>query len=283
MTVAADPCRVPSHVFCAGAFKDVLVMAEPHQHSQVELNFLLDGRMTYRFGRREVTLAAGEFAFFWGAAPHQSVAVEPGTRFICIYVPFDRFLALPLSARLTAAVMAGAVVTAAEPLAFDAGRLLRLHDDFSRAEPDLIELDRAEVGHMLRRVDLTGWHDRLAGVAGPPAGPAAHSQAVAMARFMTEHADQPIEVAEIARRSGLHPNYAMTVFRRSFGVTIGAYLTRQRLHRAQALLAGTEEPVSAVAFAAGFGSVSRFHAAFRDYFGVSPRRLRRGLAAPRPG
>ncbi len=274
MTVAADPTLVPSHVFCAGAFKEVRVMDAPHQHSQIELNFLLEGDMTYVFGGREVRLGAGAFAFFWGASAHQAVAVTPGTNFICIYVPFERFLGLPLSARLTAAVMAGGVIAATDPLALDAARFLRLHEELSGEDSSLVELDRAEVEHMLRRVDLTGWRDLLGDHQSVATRPTAHAKAVAMARFMTEHAAKPIDVADVARKTGLHPNYAMTLFRSSFGLTIGAYLLRQRLHRAEALLAATDAPVSAVAFESGFGSVSRFHAAFRDYFGISPRRFR---------
>ena len=256
-------------------------MDAPHQHSQIELNVLLDGEMTYLFGGREVRLVAGEFAFFWGASPHQSVAVAPGTRFICIYVPFDRFLGLPLSARLTASVMSGGVIAATDATAFDPARFLRLHEELSGDDSSLVELDRAEIEHMLRRVDLTGWRDLLGGQETPAGRPTAHAKAVAMARFMTEHATKPIDVADVARKTGLHPNYAMTVFRNSFGLTIGTYLLRQRLHRAQALLAATDAPVSAVAFESGFGSVSRFHAAFRENFGISPRRFRAQRSAAR--
>ena len=95
-----------------------------------------------------------------------------------------------------------------------------------------------------------------------------------MARFMIANAARPIAAAEVAASAGLHPNYAMTLFRQALGMTIGDYLLRQRLQRAQALLAGTREDVASVAFASGFGSMSRFHEAFARHFGTSPRRFR---------
>jgi AraC-like DNA-binding protein len=36
-----------------------------------------------------------------------------------------------------------------------------------------------------------------------------------------------LTVSEVAEAAGLHPNYAMTLFRRTIGLTIADYLTRQ--------------------------------------------------------
>lgn len=271
-----DPFFVPPHVFCAGTRKEILPMPVPHAHSQVELNFLLHGGMTYLFGTRSVQVQAGDFVFFWGAIPHRAVAVTPGSTFVCIYVPIDRFLSLPLGTRLTASVLAGGVVTAEQAQPFDPTQLQRLHAEMVGPDRRLAELDRAELEHMLRRVDLTGWRDLLGSTRGDAGGGrhAAHERAIAMARFMTANAARPIGAAEVAASAGLHPNYAMTLFRQALGMTIGDYLLRQRLQRAQALLAGTREDVASVAFASGFGSVSRFHEAFARHLGTSPRRFR---------
>ncbi len=276
MQSATDPFHVPPHVFCAGSSKRILPMPAPHAHSQVELNFLLQGGMTYLFGARSARVRAGDFVFFWGAAPHQAVEVEPDSGFICIYVPIDRFLSLPLGTHLVAAVLAGGLVAALQPQPLDAAQLQRLHAELVGPDRRLIELDRAELEHMLRRVDLTGWRDLLGDHAADGDGSrhAAHQRAIGMARFIIAHAARPIGVADVAASAGLHPNYAMTLFRQAMAMTIGDFLLRQRLQRAQALLTGTHEDVASVAYAAGFGSLSRFHQAFARQFGTSPRRFR---------
>lgn len=271
-----DPFHVPEHIFCAGRRKEVLPMPAAHSHSQVELNFMLAGGMTYAFQGREVRVAAGDFVFFWGAIPHQAVAADPGSTFVCIYVPVEMFLAMPLSARLSGAVLAGAMVAAEQRQCFDPEQLQRLHAELLGPDTRLMELDRTELEIVLRRVDLTGWADR-AGVTTDAAGrgPArAHEKVCAMARFMAAHAGEALAVEDVARAAGLHPNYAMTVFRRALGTTIGGYLTRQRLHMAQQKLAATRADVASIAFECGFGSVSRFYEAFGRQFGVSPHRFR---------
>lgn len=96
------------------------------------------------------------------------------------------------------------------------------------------------------------------------------SLAERMAAYVALHYRQPLSAAEIARSVGLHPNYAMTVFRRTFGTTLIGYVTQHRLSHAQRLLVTTTRPVIDIAFEAGFGSLSRFHKCFRDAFGCTP-------------
>jgi len=100
-----------------------------------------------------------------------------------------------------------------------------------------------------------------------------------MARYMAAHAAEPIGVAEVAQAAGLHPNYAMAVFRRVLGTTIASYLTRQRLHLAQQRLVASRRDIANIAFDCGFGSVSRFYEAFGRHFGTSPHRYRQAALA----
>ena len=278
---ADDLLDVPENIFGAGRHKEVVVMAAPHAHSQVELNFLLQGSMVYGFQGHEITVSAGDFVFFWGAIPHQSLRVAPGTSFVCIYVPLEMFLAMPLSPRLSAAVLGGAMVAAEPAQPFDREQLLRLHAELLGPDSRMKELDRTELELLLRRVDLLGWRDLTGRPSPSPSRAAAlgHEKASAMARFMAAHAAEPIGVEDVARAAGLHPNYAMAVFRRALGTTIGSYLTRQRLHLAQQALVATRADIPSIAFDCGFGSVSRFYEAFGKHFGIPPHRYRQAVEA----
>jgi transcriptional regulator GlxA family with amidase domain len=67
----------------------------------------------------------------------------------------------------------------------------------------------------------------------------------------------------------------MAQFRKVVRTTIGDYLRLHRLAEARRLLATTDLPVSRVATASGFGSLSRFYRAFTDACGTPPARFRR--------
>jgi AraC family transcriptional regulator, melibiose operon regulatory protein len=87
-------------------------------------------------------------------------------------------------------------------------------------------------------------------------------------------------VEDVAKIASLHPNYAMSLFRKSLGLTINQFITRTRLDAAQALLVSTDNDVADVAFECGFGSLSRFYDAFHDKFHLSPAKFRKLHFAP---
>ena len=95
------------HRFCAGGSTQVKRMPGPHMHSQIEMNLVLDGAMTYWFDGRAVTVSAGRLVLFWGMIPHQVTDVAEPTRFVCLYVPMAVFLGLPALSRLRDAIFRG--------------------------------------------------------------------------------------------------------------------------------------------------------------------------------
>ncbi|HEX2861983.1 MAG TPA: helix-turn-helix domain-containing protein, partial [Lacunisphaera sp.] len=95
-----------------------------------------------------------------------------------------------------------------------------------------------------------------------------------MACLVAQRYTEPLTVTEISQAVKLHPNYAMGLFKRTFGTTLIDYLTHHRVSHAQRLLATTDEKIVAIAFSSGFNSISRFNEAFRRACGCTPREYR---------
>jgi AraC family transcriptional regulator of adaptative response / DNA-3-methyladenine glycosylase II len=86
-------------------------------------------------------------------------------------------------------------------------------------------------------------------------------------------AEQPLSV--LAERVNLGERQLRRLFVERLGAApIGVHTTR-RLLFAKQLLAETRLPITEVALAAGFGSLRRFNAAFKDAYRLAPRDLRR--------
>src|SRR4029077_15692755 len=100
------------------------------------------------------------------------------------------------------------------------------------------------------------------------------SKAEQMAQFVAQHYTEPLRVEDFSRSAKLHPGYAMTLFHKSFGMTLIEYITHYRIAHAQRLLATTNKKSLTIAFESGFGSLSRFNDAFRRATGCSPRQHR---------
>ncbi|WP_424952553.1 helix-turn-helix transcriptional regulator [Deinococcus sp.] len=96
-----------------------------------------------------------------------------------------------------------------------------------------------------------------------------------MAAYITEHCREPLSVGDLARRVGLHPNTATTLFRRLLGTGVVEYLTQYRIAHAQRLPMTDPPPVLAVMHEVGFRSTSRFHEVFRRACDRSPGKFRR--------
>ena len=283
---AAHPLVIfGDHRFCAGASFEVMPMPRPHMHSQIELNFLLEGAMTYWFDGHELTVSSGQLALFWGMIPHQVTKVIKPTRFVCLYVPMPVFLALPTLSTLRGAILKGAMIDAQEIRSFDRDIFLRWREDLLSGDEQLEEIVRDELTARVRRLDREGWRDLRELAASVPAG-ASHDGERAlhverMVRFIGEKAHDAISVADVADVAGLHPNYAMTVFKRTVGMTINQSIVRHRLDTARSMLVSTDQPVAAIAFDSGFGSLSRFYQAFEERFHSSPANFRKRFVAVR--
>jgi len=268
------------HSFCAGSSLVVQPMPGPHMHSQVELNFVLTGSMTYWFDGRVLTLSAGRLALFWGMIPHQVTECEEGTTFVVLYVPMAVFLELPTLSELRAAIFRGAVVEALGIKHYDTDMFMRWREDLLENDNQLEQIVKDELSARVRRLDREGWHDlRDASPMVPFASHMGHDHDRAlrvekMAQFIGEHALESIAAKDVAQAAGLHANYAMSLYKRGLGLTIKQSITRHRLDTAQSMLIATDLPVATVAFDCGFGSLSSFYAAFEQRFHKSPAAFR---------
>ncbi|MBQ6352302.1 MAG: helix-turn-helix domain-containing protein [Lentisphaeria bacterium] len=95
-------------------------------------------------------------------------------------------------------------------------------------------------------------------------------------KYIHENYMHRLDVAGVARRFYLSPNYFSRLFRRTLGTGFNSYLNCYRVERAREMLLETELSVSEIAFACGFGSISQFNRVFRAVVRRSPGELRRG-------
>jgi AraC family transcriptional regulator, regulatory protein of adaptative response / DNA-3-methyladenine glycosylase II len=118
-----------------------------------------------------------------------------------------------------------------------------------------------------------------------PGSPAWDTRGDVVARAMRLVADGVVDregVPGLARRlcySARHLNRVMT---EELGAGPLAIARAQRAHTARTLLETTDLPLSAVAFAAGFGSVRQFNDTVREVFASTPSALRAARRATQP-
>lgn len=84
------------------------------------------------------------------------------------------------------------------------------------------------------------------------------------------HWEEPLPLAELARRTGCSSCYLSRLFARQTGRTISQYQREVRMEAAARLLAGGRHNVTEAAVQAGYSSLSHFSKAFNEIYGVNP-------------
>ncbi|HLT62812.1 MAG TPA: helix-turn-helix domain-containing protein [Microlunatus sp.] len=262
-------------------------MRTAHAHDEVELNLSLSGPLDYLIGGRLRSLPAGRLGLFWASTPHQLVDAPPGARLIWMTIPLTRFLSWKPPQQLLGLLFANEIAAAsATDVELDRATMLRWVDEIDRSA-DHAAVVALEAQAAVQRLALSLRRNDRADPAGPDrdhGGPPrfAGTPVAIMAGFISRRFAEPIGVAEVAAAAHLSPQHAMELFHRSVGLTIGGYLHQCRIAEAQRLLLTTDATVTAVATSAGFGSLSRFHAAFKAATGTTPARYRRAESVRAP-
>jgi AraC-like DNA-binding protein len=249
-----------------------------HRHDEVEIALLETGSIDLLLGSQPVRLQAGRLAVYWGAIPHAPVKVAPGTLFHWMTLPLAWVLEWKLPRNCAQTIMGGKVFMERDDRhgVSDLALFARWHDDLKDGSAERRKVVLLEGEARLRRLLLD---------APTPANRPARAQAgdrhpskvELMSRFVALHSAEPLRIADVARNSGLHPDYAATLFRKTCGIGLGDYMTEHRVSHAQRLLATSDAKILEISLAVGFGSVSRFYSAFKKVCALTPRQYRREM------
>jgi AraC family transcriptional regulator len=226
-----------------------------HYHDHACLCFLLSGGFTKRFTRRTLECVAGTVLVQPAGERHadvmhgsQQVVIEPlaaASKFAPVERLFDEI-------RFTRSPVATAV---ASRIAHE----LAHPDDWSALSIEALAFE------------LIARAGRIA-EGGSPHGPTPKWLLLVRDRLVSEPTAPTI--AELASLAQVHPVYLGRMFRRHFGLPIGAYARRLRLEWAAQQLTATSEPLSRISFHAGFADQSHFTREFRRFSGLPPRQYR---------
>jgi AraC family transcriptional regulator, melibiose operon regulatory protein len=266
-------------------FKPAL-MERPHSHGHVEANFIRNARMIYVVDGQKLTIEPDQLLLFWAGIPHQLVAVEQlasAEPELCnIYLPLDTFLFMPHIPDLQVALLTGGMVQF--PADLCSIHNLRLwYGDYRANESERLDVVKMELNVLFRRVSLDPlpflkqpWRDSPT-KAGLPTPHVRH--VVEMVRHVLENLTEPLKNQDVTKVTGLHPNYALTLFSRTMQLPLKQFIIRMRLLKARGMLLESDTAIATIAVESGFGSASQFYAHFNAAYGTSPQALRDRMIA----
>lgn len=105
---------------------------------------------------------------------------------------------------------------------------------------------------------------------------------VAANQYLKTHIQEDVNLATLAKESGLHPTYFHKLFKAAFGCTPSEQLMRYRIYHSWELLHDDDMPISEIAIRCGFSSQSYFCRIFKVFSSQTPTQFRRTLRKRRP-
>ena len=99
-----------------------------------------------------------------------------------------------------------------------------------------------------------------------------------------QNLDEATSLERLAEVAGFSPFHFHRIFRGMVGETVAEHVRRLRLERAAMRLKHTDQPVTRIAFDAGYEAHEAFTRAFGAMFGVAPSRMSpRAMTSRSPG
>lgn len=225
------------------------------------------------FGEDATLVESGDLAVASGLVPVRPLPRRPKPVLHQVTLPLSWVERWRLPEQLFQAVMQGTVVRCPVADADIAPLAARLR----REQTSLRPTRQRAIGYELRALlwYVADWFERqVPKPARNGSPPRHHTAATTLVRELIGDLARPFSLPAVARATGLSPARAGTMFRETYGMTMREFLARQRIQKAQELLAETELKVIDVAHACGFNTSSRFYAAFERYCGVPPASFR---------
>jgi AraC-like DNA-binding protein len=247
------------------------------QHNEIELNFFPSGSCTYLLYDKIVRIPSRRLTIFWGLTPHQIIDFQDTCQYYVCTIPLSLFLNWEVPSQMVDNLFAGQMLYDPIETRADYDEYLFkqwLHDMNSSQtyEPSLTE--------MKARVIRLGQNYSQIAESRHLEGHIHHSESKTVAQialFIAQNYMHPIKTMDIAKHVGLHPDYANSIFKKAFGVSLHQHVTNERINHAQRMLLTTDNPITDIAWSCGFNTISRFNSAFLKLNGCTPREYRKSM------
>ncbi len=249
------------------------LMRKPDRHNEIEINYCMSGSITYLFQGSKITIPKKCLSLFWGLVPHQIIEYTGTTPYFVCTIPLTLFLEWKMPASFIERILKCEVFIedSQEISVYDKYLFESWLNDLSEnknPEATIFEM-RARLLRLADRELAIKQSERLQIQKGDI------NKVEQIALYIAQNYMNPLNMSEIGKNIGLHPDYANVIFKKAFDTTITEYIIQERILHAQRKLITTDKQITDIAFECGFNSINRFNAAFRKINQCTPREFKK--------
>lgn len=252
------------------------MMKSPHNHNDIEVNFLLNGWVKYIHGGKLYEIRANEFTVFWGGIPHSVIDLEEGLTAYWITLPLEWLIKWNIPGPLIEKILSGAMVHQnANPVEITQNEIsLDLWlKEFQTGTPDYFKNIELELESKFRRLSQSLQESTTSKTYFDQN---IHKPFDELINYVSQNYLSIKNIEEIGQAMQLHPKYLMQMFKKHTNMNLWEYILQLRISHSQRLLITTKDKMIDICFASGFQSNSSFYYIFEKFNkGISPAKYRK--------
>ncbi|EUJ32885.1 AraC family transcriptional regulator [Listeria cornellensis] len=260
------------------------VIVYPHWHKEIELIYVIEGRLNLGVNDVPIQMAEGEIYVINGGDVHYFLA-SPNSERIVLQFDLNVFQEFSLTEDegkrlrdLFLHVSPSSADWNPEVARLVAGLLQVIHRESSQRKAGYRYIVKAKLYEMLAVLERDV--PRLVRDSAEDATSKSQETLEKLQQifaYVEDHYQETITLQQVADHVGFSSYYFTKLFKRNMGITFMTFVNDYRLSKAKWILLNEETPVTEVAELAGFSSVKTFHHAFKRAMGVSPLKYRRTI------
>lgn len=249
-----------------------------HSHSDIEINFLLNGWAKYVHGGKVYEIKPFEFAIFWGGIPHSAVEISEKSETIWVTLPIEWVMLWYIKGPLIEKLLAGEMIIQPiekSKMEFEKNMILNWVKEFESGKAEYIKNIQLELEVKMRRINQ--WMESSK-YKNSSSSIMIHKSFNSIIELISNDYLSIRNTDELAHKLNLHPKYLTQMFKRHTGINIWDYIIHLRLAHAQRLLITTKNKIIDICFESGFQTTSNFYHIFKKYnHNISPAVYRKRI------
>lgn len=240
-------------------------LQEPtHLHPQVEVLFLLEGKLTGTYGHESFSMQSGEFLLLFPLVTHSFHCEEEIRGLHCV---LDKHLLSQFSHTFTQLTPKTLPLLSSD----------LFHDEFHFCLEQLVQREELQ-GETTRTyaylsILLENFIENFSFIEKESDSNA--DWIYKLLDFIQENFTEEMNLTLVSAKLNLSKYHISRIFKEKIGSSFLEYVNNLRVEKAKTLLTETLTPITEVAYACGFDSLSSFFRVFKQFEGMTPKEFQK--------
>ncbi|PCJ62553.1 MAG: hypothetical protein COA79_03310 [Planctomycetota bacterium] len=236
-----------------------------HSHSDLEINYILNGRAKYIHGGKFYEILPNQFAIFWGGVPHSVVEVEENSETIWLTLPIEWIVTWYIKGNLIEKLLAGEMIIQPieqKNIAYESTLLNNWVEEYNLNNNDYLKNIQLELEVKIRR--LNQWLESSKYNYQLPTT-TVHKNFHHLIELISNQYLTINNMDELGGQLSMHPKYLTQMFKKHTDINAWDYIVHLRIAHAQRLLITSKKKIIDICFESGFQTTSNFYSIFKKY------------------